>query len=47
VRIIYIEVYGIFDSFRLVLKIKSSILKERGSFIVKGLTKMFDRAIYR
>jgi hypothetical protein len=43
----YIEVYGIFNSFRPVLKVKSSIFKERGSFIVKGLTKTFSRAIYR
>jgi hypothetical protein len=42
----YIKVYGIFNSFRPILKVESSILKERGSFIVKGLTKTFSRAIY-
>jgi hypothetical protein len=36
-----------FDSFRPVLKVESSILEERGSFTVKGLTKTFGRAIHR
>jgi hypothetical protein len=42
----YIEIAGMTDGFRLVLKVKASVLENRSRFTVESLTKALSRAIY-
>jgi hypothetical protein len=46
VRIIYIEIFNILNSFRLKLKAKTKVFKNRCGLIVEGLTKAFYKTIY-
>ena len=46
IRTAHIEIFNIFNSFRLELKTKTRVFKNRYSFIVKGLIKAFYKTIY-
>jgi hypothetical protein len=46
VRIIYIEIFNILNGFKLKLKAKTKVFKNKYSFIIKCLTKAFYRTIY-
>jgi hypothetical protein len=46
IRTIYIEIFSIFNSFRLELKAKTKVFKNRCGLIVEGLIKVFYRTVY-
>ena len=46
IRIVYIEIFSIFNSFRPELKAKTKVFKNRYGFIIKGLTKAFYKTVY-
>jgi hypothetical protein len=46
IRIAYIEIFSILNGFRLELKAKTRVFKNRYSFIIKGLIKAFYRTVY-
>jgi hypothetical protein len=41
IRIVYIKIFSILNGFRLELKAKTKVFKNRYSFIVEGLIKAF------
>jgi hypothetical protein len=46
IRTTYIEIFGILNGFRLELKTKTRVFKNRYGFIVEGLTKAFYGTIH-
>jgi hypothetical protein len=46
IRIIYIEIFSMLNSFKLELKAKTKVFKNRYSFIIKCLTKAFYKTVY-
>jgi hypothetical protein len=46
IRTIYIKIFSILNSFRLELKAKTKVFKNRYGFIIKGLTKAFYKTVY-
>jgi hypothetical protein len=46
IRIVYIEIFNILNGFRLELKAKTKVFKNRCNFIIKGLTKAFYKIVY-
>jgi hypothetical protein len=46
IRIVYIEIFNILNGFRLELKAKTKVFKNKYSFIIKCLTKAFYKTIY-
>ena len=46
IKAIYIEVFNIFNSFKLELKAKTKVFKNKSSLIIKSLTKTLYKTIY-
>jgi hypothetical protein len=46
IRIIYIEIFSMLNSFGLELKAKTKVFKNRCGFIIEYLTKAFYKTIY-
>jgi hypothetical protein len=46
IRTVYIEIFSMLNGFRLELKAKTRVFKNRCGFIVKGLTKAFYRTVH-
>ena len=46
IRAVYIEVFNIFNGFRLEFKAKIKVFKKKGGLIIKSLIKAFYKTIY-
>jgi hypothetical protein len=46
IRTVYIEIFNILNGFRLELKAKTKVFKNRCGFIIKGLIKAFYKTVY-
>jgi len=46
IKAAYIKVFGIFNGFKLKLKIKTKVFENRSGLIIKGLIKAFYKAVH-
>jgi hypothetical protein len=46
IKTIYIEIFNILNGFKLELKVKTKVFKNKYSLIIKDLTKTFYKTIY-